>query len=170
MKSSKNLFSPNKIIIYSLLVLSFLTLNLSAYAQNQSSFAGVWLIDKARSDTLLYKDFKVTRTIKQTAELITIEDLFVTRTGEKFNKKPDTYSLNGKEAVKETDGALDKKSAKWSRDKKTLIIKNTRTVNGKVYGSTDTYSLNANGRIMTVVTKDVNPEEKYQIINVFNKK
>jgi hypothetical protein len=143
---------------------------MSVSAQNQSSFAGVWLLDKAKSDTLLYKDFKVTRTIKQTAELITIEDLFVTIAGENFKKQPDTYSLLGKEDVKETDGAVDRKSAKWSRDKKILTIKNTRTVNGKVYGSTETYSLNANSRIMTVVIKDINPEEKYQIINVFNKK
>jgi len=51
----------------------------------------------------------------------------------------ETYTLDGKEKSVEQYGVVDKSSANWPADKKTLIITRKREANGQLYGSTSAH-------------------------------
>jgi len=80
-----------------------------------------------------------------------------------------SFNLDGKEVSKEEQGGINKESATWSADKKTLTTKSTRTVGTDVYGSTMAYSLSGDGLVLTQQTEDINPFGP-KVKQVFNKK
>lgn len=153
----------------STLLISLLISATCIYAQSPVNFSGVWVKDNAKSDEF-YKDFDITCTIKQTPQEISIEETFFSKSGEKITSTTESYTLDGKEASVEEQGGVNKKSAKWSADKKTLTITNTRTVNKEVYGSSKVYSFSENGLVLNVLTTDANPLTGLKLNQVFNKK
>jgi len=151
------------------LLLTILISASAIYAQSPADFSGIWTQDNVKSDDF-YKEFNITCTIKQTMNEITFDETFFSKSGEKITSKTESYTLDGKETSKEEQGGIDKKSAKWSADKKTLTITNTRTVGSEVYGSHRTYSISGNGRLLTIITTDANPLTGLKVTQIFNKK
>ena len=151
------------------LILTILISASGIYGQSPADFSGVWTQDNVKSDDF-YKDFNITCTIKQSLNEITFDETFFSKSGEKITSKTESYTLDGKETSVEEQGGINKKSAKWSADKKTLTITNTRTVGSEVYGSHRNYSLSGNNRVMTIITTDANPLTGLKVNQIFNKK
>ncbi len=158
----------NNLSFTSIFVLLFFVCASDLFAQSPVNFSGTWTLDNAKSDAS-FKEYKVICTIKQTTESILIEQTFLMPSGEKVTSPATSYTLDGKETSKEEQGGIDKKSAKWSPDKKILTITNTRTVGTNVYGSNTSYKLSENGLVLTVQTTDINTSNGTILLQVFNK-
>lgn len=153
----------------SFLFLAIIISTSGIYAQLPADFSGTWTQDNVKSDPF-YKDFNITCAIKQTPQEISFDETFFSLAGEKITSKSESYTLDGKDYSVEEQGGINKKSAKWSADKKTLTVTNTRTVGTEVYGSYRAYSLSGNGRLLTIITTDVNPASGLKVTQIFNKK
>ena len=140
----------------------------SIFAQSPVNFSGTWTQDNEKSDDF-YKSFNVTCTIIQTPERITFKNTFTMPGESETVTRESSFNLDGKEVSKEEQGGINKESAIWSADKKTLTTKSTRTVGTDVYGSTMAYSLSADGLVLTQLTEDINPFGP-KVKQVFNKK
>lgn len=137
---------------------------LSITAQKLPDYSGVWIQDTIKSDDF-YRKYDVRCTIKQTPQLLTVITTFSDKSGEELVKRESSFTLDGKET---TDAEGAKKSARWSSDKKVLTTSDTKNYGGDIVGVTASYSLSENGRILTVVTKDVNPMAS-TLNQIFNK-
>jgi hypothetical protein len=146
----------------------FLMLTSGMEAQNPANFSGSWNLDNARSDGA-YKAYQITCKIKQDSRTISIEEIFLPKDNEVITSQSESYNLDGKEISKEEQGGINKKSAKWSADRKALTITETRLVGENTYGSKTVYKLSDDGKILTVSTTDVN-DDSSPLIKVFNKK
>lgn len=143
-------------IFNSFLILLLITCASALNAQTLPDFTGVWIQDNVKSDDF-YKSFDVKFTIAQTPQFINITETFFDKSGSEITTRQKSFTLDGMEISKEEQGGINKESAKWSADKKSLETKSTRTVGIDVYGSTSTYSLSENGIVLTVQTTDINP-------------
>lgn len=137
-------------------------------AQSPVNFSGTWIQDNSKSDAQ-YKEFNIKLTVAQTPQTFVVTTVFCDIDGKELSSGTETYNLDGKETVKNEDGAIQKESASWSADGKTLTTKVTRTNAGEVYGSITAYSLSNNGLVLTVRTDAVRPGQP-PIIQVLNKK
>jgi hypothetical protein len=151
-----------------LAILSFIVVS-SLQVNGQVNFSGVWIQDNEKSDDF-YKNFNITASINQTDKEISIVSDFFSKDGEKITTMSESFSLDGKETSVEEQGGINRKSAKWSADKKTLTVTNTRTVGTEVFGSYIAYTLSANGKVLTLITTDANPLTGLKVTQVFNKK
>jgi hypothetical protein len=158
----------NNLYFTSFIVLLFFICASDLFAQSPPNFSGTWTLDNAKSDAS-FKEYKVICNIKQTTDSILIELTFIMPDGEKVTSPSTSYTLDGKETSNEKLGGIDKKSAKWSPDKKVLTITNTRTVGSDVYGSNTSYKLSENRMVLTVQTLDINPSSGTKLLQVFNK-
>jgi len=158
----------NSSIFKSFLFLLLISYTSALYAQPLPDFSGVWIQDNVKSDDF-YKSFDVKFTITQTPQSINITETFYDKSGSEITTRNKSFTLDGKETSKEEEGGINKESAKWSADKKSLEIKSTRTVGNDEYGSTSTYSLSENGIVLTVQTSDINPFGP-SVKQIFNKK
>jgi hypothetical protein len=157
-----------KLIFKSFFFLSLIFCVSSLYSQSPVNFSGTWTQDQVKSDDF-YKEFDIRCTITQTPQSITIKQTFFDKSDKEITSHDFFFNLDGKEVSKEEAGGINKESAIWSADKKTLTTKSTRSVDKDVYGSTAAYSLSDNGLVMTVQTKDINPFGA-STKQVFNKK
>ena len=144
-----------------------LLLSFSLCAQSVTDFSGAWIQDSGKSDGY-YKNFDVKIVIAQTAQSFTVKQTFFDKTGKEMASRESGFITDGKEVSKEEQGGINKESASWSPDRKTLTTKSTRTVGTDVYGSSSTYSLSADGLVLTITTSDINPFGP-SIKQVFNK-
>jgi len=140
----------------------------SIFGQSPVNFTGTWTQDNEKSDDF-YKSFNVTCTITHTPQKITFKSIFSMPGESETVTRESSFNLDGKEVIKEEQGGINKESAIWSTDKKTLTTKSTRTVGTDVFGSTATYSLSADGLVLTQLTEDINPFGP-KVKQVFNKK
>jgi hypothetical protein len=136
----------------------------------QTNFSGTWILDNSKSDAM-YRDYKITYSIKQTPQNISLERVYgspdkTTSAG----SNPQIYTLDGKVTSKEEEGGINKSWTKWSADKKVLTISDTRTVGSEVYGSNATHKLSADGSVLTVEVTNARPEDKKVILEVYKKK
>jgi hypothetical protein len=168
MKLTGCIYKRKKMIIKSFIVLALISYASALYAQSVPDFSGVWTQDITKSDDF-YKDFNVKCIITQTPQTITIKTTFSDKSGKEIVTKEYSFNLDGKEISKEEEGGINKESANWSSDHKTLTTKSTRTVGKDVYGSTASYSISDNGLVLTVKTSDINPIG-ISVTQVFNKK
>jgi hypothetical protein len=168
MKLTGCLYVRKRMIIKSLIVIAMISYASALYAQSMADFSGVWTQDIAKSDDF-YKEFDITCTIIQTSQTFAIKTTFFDKSGTEITSREASFNLDGIEVSKEEAGGIDKDVATWSPDKKTLTTKSTRTVGTDVYGSTASYSLSANGLVMTVKTADINPDG-LKVTQVFNRK
>jgi hypothetical protein len=148
------------------LMLGFLLLNTFGLCA-QSDFSGTWILDHSKSDAA-FRDYEVTVVITQTAQIFTVEQTLLMKSGEKSVMPATTYNLDGKEVVKEEQGGKNKLSAIWSPDKKSLTIKFVRSMEGNDYGSLTVYNLSDNGSILTVKSSDLTGESP--MVQTYNKK
>ncbi|HEY2905036.1 MAG TPA: hypothetical protein VGJ29_03990 [Vicinamibacterales bacterium] len=112
-------------------------------AQMKTDFSGTWTLDAAKSDAPGGRGGRGPQgpvTVKQTASEITIGQA--------------TYKLDGSESVNQLQGrggmVEAKSKAHWDGAK--LVIDTTREVGGNTVTSTETRSLSADGKEMTVET------------------
>ena len=115
----------------------------TARAQMKTDFSGTWTLDAAKSDAPGGRGGRGPQgpiTIKQTASEIAIGQA--------------TYKLDGTESVNQLQGrggmVEAKSKAHWDGAK--LVIETTRDIGGNTVTSTETRSLSADGKEMTVET------------------
>ena len=115
----------------------------SARAQMKTDFSGTWTLDATKSDAPGGRGGRGPQgpvTIKQTASEIVIGQA--------------TYKLDGSESVNQLQGrggmTEAKSKAHWDGTK--LVIETTRDIGGNSVTSTETRSLSADGKEMTVET------------------
>lgn len=164
MKSKALLLSRSISLLTVLGSLMLLAPVFSLKAQTTANFAGKWAFDKKASSAGLTEsnyDGSVIMTIVQTVSSISISETWVKPGNSDFNTAADSYTLDGKEQVQKHQVGTTKKSAKWSADKKMLIITNLdiQTLNGKLenFLVTDTFSLSADGKTLTIERYSKNP-------------
>ena len=168
MNTFKLLLLRKRLISKSIMVFSVIFWASTLYGQKPADFSGVWIQDNEKSDDF-YKSFNVTCTITQTPEKISFKNTFTMPGESETVTRESSFNLGGKEVSKEEQGGINKESATWSADKKTLTTKSTRTVGTDVYGSTSAYSLSADGLVLTQLTEDINPFGP-KVKQIFNKK
>lgn len=126
-------------------------------AQTPTSYSGKWEFDKAKSK--LFKpdvsfDGTVIMKIVQTSTTITFGETYIQPGSPDWSTSTDSYNLDGKEYIKKDDIGTSKKSAKWSQDKKILLITNsdTQTLNGvpSDFLMADSYKLSDDGLTLTI--------------------
>jgi hypothetical protein len=115
----------------------------TARAQTKSDFSGTWTLEASKSDAPGGRGGRGPQgpvTIKQTAGEITIGTA--------------TYKLDGSESLNQLQGrggmVEAKSKAHWDGAK--LVIETTRDIGGNTVTSTETRSLSADGKEMTVET------------------
>lgn len=138
-------------------------------AQKPVDFSGTWVMDLSESDANYKKWYSnVTCVIQQTPQAITTTKTTAGKEGKSSAQEPVVYTLDGKITAKEQYGGVDKYSSAWSPDKKKLILKCVRTMNGVDYGSNESYTLSPDGKVLTVIITDLKGESP--ITEVFRKK
>jgi hypothetical protein len=166
-------FRPeNYFLLKPLLILSMVLSASMLYAQSPTDLSGTWVFDISKSDpgeggSFLYSD--IIHVIKQTPKSISIEETIV-RKGEDDVTSTETFSLDGKETTERLDYGITKRFAKWSKDKKTLVLTTIITVDKKDWRGDATYKLSDNGLTLTVQTLFKNPKGESTVVQVFNKK
>jgi hypothetical protein len=115
----------------------------SARAQMKTDFSGTWTLDASKSDAPGGRGGRGPQgpvTIKQTATDIAIGSA--------------TYKLDGSESVNQMQGrgGMMEAKSKTHWDGAKLVIETTRDMGGNMVTSTETRSLSADGKEMTVET------------------
>lgn len=154
----------NKTIVAAL---AGLLLSLSALAAGPTDFSGTWVLNTDKGQNLgMVKAVDETIVVKQTAEKLVID--FTSKFMMNTTKRQVSYDLAGKPVPNE--GAMGDKAqtvAKWVDGK--LVV--TWTSEGAVAGSTtvktETRSLSADGKVMSVETVRAN---KPPMVLVYDKK
>ncbi len=119
-------------------------------AQSPVNFSGKWQYDRANSDKDKFEselDGTVILEINQTNDSISFSETYIYPDRPQWKTSADSYKIDGKEQITKSSVGKSKKSAKWSPDKKLLIVTNidTQTVKGVLqeFIVSDTYSLSA---------------------------
>lgn len=154
--------------IKTFILLSLLLSSSVSYSQNTASFGGVWVQDTTKSDDF-YKAFGVVYTITQTPQEFTVKQTFTIKESNESVDHNYSFTLDGKVKNVKTEYGTENNTAKWSADKKILTTRSTIKYGPDDVGLTETYSLSANGLVMTAVKKDI-IEGSTPVKMVFNKK
>lgn len=152
----------------SLLTLFLILTSSIAYSQNAANFSGTWAQDTTKSDEF-YKAFDVTYTITQTPQAITVKQTYAIKGSTESVVRNYSFTLDGKVKLIKTENGTENNTAKWSADKKTLTTRSTIKYGPDDVGLTETYSLSANGLVLTAVKKDI-IEGSTPVKMLFNKK
>jgi hypothetical protein len=167
MKKTGTAFYTDKLIIKSLSVFLFITIASDMFGQSVTNFSGQWAFDISKSKAGEGSSFgskDIIHTIEQNKSTITITEAYSNQDYSITN----TFDLNGKEIVETKGSRTIKKTAKWSPDKKTLILTTITTIAGNNYRKEDSFKLENNG--LTLVVNSVSDgNSKDLVIWVFNK-
>jgi hypothetical protein len=152
--------------------------SITVKAQTPADFSGKWEFDKTKSDPGFVEskyDGIVIRQITQNSTTIKFSDTYIHPDRPDFKTAAESYTLDGKEKIEKHSVGTSKKSAKWSQDKKILVITNfdTQTLKGvsKDFLVVDSLKLSDNKFILTVVRYSKNPVTGETTTNkVYNKK
>jgi len=155
-------------ILGSLFVLCILLCSTVSNAQSAANYAGLWMLDTVKSDKF-YKGIEVKYSITQTPQSFTVKQIFTIESSKESVINEDSYTLDGKVKIAETENGKSNNSVKWSSDKKVLTTRSTIFYGTQEVGYTETFSLSDNGLVLTVQKSDINPEA-LSIKLVFNKK
>ncbi|MFN8257554.1 MAG: hypothetical protein U0W24_17800 [Bacteroidales bacterium] len=157
-----NIFN-HKVVYFFICCLIGVLLNASNLVA-QPNLSGNWEFDKTQSsgelDELTY-DGTVIMHISQKLSALTVGETWKNKDNPPFNTADDNYTLDGKEQILKTDFGTSKKLAKWSADKKTLIITNTeiQKLNDQMqeFLVQDTYSLSDDKKTLVIERYMKNP-------------
>lgn len=168
MKRNESSLVRTNFISGSAFVLCFLMFSSVLTGQAPANFAGLWIQDTVKSDKF-YKGIEVKYTITQTPQAFTVKQILTIESSKESVINEDSYTLDGKVKIVETENGKSNNSAKWSADKKILTTRSTIFYGTQEVGYTETFSLSDNGRVLTVQKSDIIPEA-LSIKLVFNKK
>lgn len=139
---------PNQPFLIIGFLLISLTFSYDLNAQAPVNFSGKWQYDKANSDKDKFDsdyDGTIILEIRQNGDSISFSETYIYPDRPEWKTSADSYRFDGKEQITKSSVGTSKKSAKWSPDKKLLIITNidTQTVKGVLqeFVIIDTYSL-----------------------------
>lgn len=155
-------------ITASLFAFSLLLCSSVSHAQTPANFSGEWMQDTSKSDPF-YKAFGVVYTITQTPQAFTVKQTFTIKESNESVIRDYSFTLDGKVKNVKTEYGTENNTAKWSADKKILTTGSTIKYGPDDVGLTETYSLSANGLVLTAVKKDIIEGSK-PVKMVFNKK
>lgn len=146
------------------LIFIFLLTSMTLIAQNPTNFAGKWQFDKLNSiPDQIEPDYDGTiiMEITQNATTISFDEIYIHTGRDDWKTATETYKLDGKEQITNSSVGTNKKSAKWSPDKKILTIKNLdkQKLKGVLqdFLVTDTYQLSDDGKTLTIERYRNNP-------------
>jgi hypothetical protein len=160
-------FRINSVTV-SFLVLVLLLCSSVLPGQTPADFSGAWIQDTSKSDGF-YKAFGVEYTITQTPQEFTVKQTFTIKKSNESVIRNYSFTLDGKVKNVKTEYGTENNTAKWSADKKVLTTRSTIKYGPDDVGLTETYSLSANGLVLTAVKKDI-IEGSTPVKMVFNKK
>jgi hypothetical protein len=155
-------------VLVSLFVLSLLFCTSVSNAQSPVNFSGDWVQDTTKSDDF-YKSFNVEYTITQTLQTFTVKQVLALRGSNENITNDYAYTLDGKVTTMKKESGAEKELAQWSADKKSLTTRSTIKYGSEDVGFTETYSLSANGLVLTVQKSNIIPDA-LSVKLVFNKK
>ena len=153
---------------YFLVALCIIFSSSALYAQSPADFSGVWIQDSIKSDDF-YKSFDVKYTIRQTDLAFEVEQTFSLKNSTESITRNYTFTLDGKVTTMQKEGKAEKNSAQWSADKKILTTRSTVAYGTQDVGFNETYSLSADGLVLTAKKSDIIPGAT-TVTMVFNKK
>jgi hypothetical protein len=167
MKKAGHTFYNSKLFIRSLFVFLLISITSAMFGQSGTDFSGQWAFDISKSKAGEGSSFgskDIIHTIEQNKSTITITEGYSNQDYSVSN----AFDLNGKETVENKGSRTINKTAKWSPDKKTLILTTITTIAGNNYRKEDSYKLENNGLTLVVSSvSDNNPKDL--VIWVFNK-
>lgn len=172
MKRNRLFASVNNLGYNHFFVIAMVLFSSLAIAQTPVNMSGKWAFDISKSDpgkggSFPYGD--ITYNITQNSTSISMEEI-TKRPGAETITTIETFSLDGKAILEKGDYGLTKRTAKWSEDKKNLILTTIMTVDSKDYCDDATYILSDEALKLTVQHKFRNPMGESSVIQVFNKK
>ena len=167
-----------RLCLKSVSLVLFLVLSDSVIAQTNVSFSGKWLFDKSKSSPDLVESKyagSVVLEVVQNSTTISFADTYINPGNPDWKTAKDMYTIDGKEKITKHSVGTNKRMAKWSDDKKTLILTNidTQELKGKLqdFFTTDSLSISADRKTLTIerVTKNPVQGDRKQI-KVYSKK
>ena len=178
MKSNPGFRQIHMVVIEAIFFLVFLFPATIAQSQTPSNFSGKWQFEKTKSSPDLLEstyDGTVILQIRQSSTTIVFNEIWKKAGEPDFKTATVSYTPDGKEKIVKHDIGTEKKSAKWSQDKKDLTITNldTQKLKGvlKDFLVVDTYSLSDAGRTLTINRSTKNPVQGERTAKkVYNRK
>jgi hypothetical protein len=149
----------------------------SAFAVAPTSFAGTWVLDKAKSELSgqMAQVDSITWTITQDDKTITIDS--VTSAGGQDRSNKSTYNLDGSETTAEVGGRMPGKAtlkAKWGGDGKILELNSVRNISAQgqefTIKTTEHLELAEGGKVLKVHRNSETPRGAQEAKMTFNKK
>lgn len=118
------------------------------------NFSGNWTLNESKSNVGEGR-FRMSpkMTVKQEGNSLVVDRVRSDRDGQE-RTMTDEYTLDGKQTVDESENRTVKSTAAWSADGNSLVIKSETTMSrqGQTFemSGTETWSLSADGKILTV--------------------
>ena len=155
----------NRRSVLAMLALAGLTATLAA-AADQPNFSGSWKMNANKSDFgPIPPPDKLERIIKHEDPKLNVNTLNVGPQGE--IKSDSVYTTDGKGSLNKTAGMEVKSVAAWDGGK--LVIKYKREVQGMEISFVETWTLAADGKVLTVVNDLSTPQGDFKLTTVMDK-
>ena len=155
----------NRRTMLSVLALASLSAALMSGA-DKPNFTGSWKMNPAKSDFgPIPPPDKLERTIKHDDPKLAVSTLNAGPQGEM--KSDSMYTTDGKDSINKTAGTEVKSVAAWDGDK--LTIKYKREVQGMEISFAETWTLSADGKVLTVVNDLSTPQGDFKLTTVMDK-
>jgi hypothetical protein len=129
-------------------------------AQKSTNFSGKWQYDKSKSVVdAIERDYDGTiiLEISQDSSTISFAEVYIHPGRTDWKTASESYKLNGEEQIRKSSVGTNKNTVKWSPDRKVLTITNLDTQDSQDYKVVDSYSLSADGKILTIERYRKNP-------------
>ena len=137
-----------------------------ASAADKPNFTGTWKMNPAKSDFgPIPPPDKLERTIKHDDPKMVVNTINVGMQGEM--KSEAVYTTDGKDSINKTAGMEVKSVAAWDGDK--LVIKAKREAQGMEITTVDTWTLSADGKVLTSSNALSTPQGDFKITTVMEK-
>jgi hypothetical protein len=137
-----------------------------AMAADKPDFSGSWKMNASKSDFgPMPAPDKLERTIKHTDPKMSVTSVSAGPQGEMTTEA--TYTTDGKDSINTVRGMEVKSVAAW--DGSNLIIKSKREVQGMEISLVETWTLSADGKVLTIVNNASTPQGDFTLTTVMDK-
>ncbi len=138
-----------------------------AVAADKPDFSGAWKMNAGKSDFgPMPAPDKLEMTIKHADPKVVVTSVTAGPQGEMSTES--TYTTDGKDSINKVRDMEIKSIAAW--DGATIVIKSKREVQGMEISLVETYSLSADGKVMTIVRNASTPQGDFTLTTVMDKK
>ena len=155
-------------------IFSLLLIPTTSFAGEKTDFTGEWTLNEDKSDLgegRAFAAFKLA--IKQDGNTITIERTRTGRDGEERTSS-ETFTLDGKENINESERGSSNAVLTWSDDGNTLTIKSKREFNrqGETFeiNSTEVWTLAEDGKTLKIQSDISSPRGERSVSLIYEKK